>query len=664
VLRLRTAAEAAAHLDQAVPSGPPFDQPVPGPNFDDPDFDGPTFDGPDFDGRDFGGRDFDGLGGGWLVGLGYADDQTSLAFHDSLLRWRPGTGWWFETLGLPGREAAVRTALTRARNLLATAQAAPPTPSEPTRGGADPALFTTGLDPDVARDRYLAAVEAVTDGIHRGDYYQLNLCTRLSADLDRPAPEIFAAVADRLRPTYGVLLTRPGGAEALAGFSPELFLRLRDGEVVTAPIKGTAPRLPGETDSRLRSSTKDAAENIMITDLMRNDLSRVCRPGTVAVSSLLDLEAHPGVWHLVSTVTGRLRDGVGVGEVLAQTFPPGSVTGAPKDAARAAIALLEPESRGAYTGAVGFVSPYGGAELNVAIRTFELSGGRAELGVGGGITVDSVPAQEWAECLHKAAPLVAAAGRRLDPRLALPERPAVPADVLAAGVFESVLVQDGRPVRLDAHLARLDRSCRELFGQGLEPDLGRRVARLDLAGPTRQVLRVRVTPAGPGLRTDLELAPLGARVRHCTLVVASRPSWSWRHKWSRRAALLEAEREVGTTVGGPLVLPYFLSPGTDTVTETSRGNLVIQGPDAVWRTAPLDDDVLPGVTRREAVVALGDLGERVRVERVPQSGLRDARAAFTTSSLSGAVAVTAIDGHPLAVPPGLLDRLNLRLRVS
>jgi hypothetical protein len=210
----------------------------------------------------------------------------------------------------------------------------------------------------------------------------------------------------------------------------------------------------------------------------------------------------------------------------------------------------------------------------------------------------------------------------------------------------------------------LDRSCRELFGQGLEPDLGRRVARLDLAGPTRQVLRVRVTPAGPGLRTDLELAPLGARVRHCTLVVASRPSWSWRHKWSRRAALLGAEREVGTTVGGPLVLPYFLSPGTDTVTETSRGNLVIQGPGAVWRTAPLDDDVLPGVTRREAVVALGDLGERVRVERVPQSGLRDARAAFTTSSLSGAVAVTAVDGHPLAVPPGLLDRLNLRLRVS
>ena len=177
----------------------------------------------------------------------------------------------------------------------------------------------------------------------------------------------------------------------------------------------------------------------MIVDLMRNDLSRVCLPGTVAVQELLTIQPHPGVWHLVSAIRGDLNPQITTAQVLAAAFPPGSVTGAPKISAQQGIADLEVEPRGAYTGSIGLVSPIAGADFNVIIRTFELHDGHLELGVGGGITVDSVPIREWYECLHKAAPLVAAAGSAFDEELV--DEPAAPEeDLLADGVFESILV--------------------------------------------------------------------------------------------------------------------------------------------------------------------------------------------------------------------------------
>ncbi|MER6875436.1 chorismate-binding protein, partial [Amycolatopsis sp. NPDC000673] len=173
-------------------------------------------------------------------------------------------------------------------------------------------------------------------------------------------------------------------------------------------IKGTLPRRGPADDGnalRLRQSAKDVAENVMITDLVRNDLGRVCEVGSVVVPELLAVHPAPGVWHLASTVEGVLADEVTDHGLLAATFPPGSVTGAPKIRALDLIAELEPAARGVYTGAVGMVSPLAGLELNVAIRTFEIAGDRIALGVGGGITADSDSAAEWQECLHKAAPL-------------------------------------------------------------------------------------------------------------------------------------------------------------------------------------------------------------------------------------------------------------------
>ena len=220
------------------------------------------------------------------------------------------------------------------------------------------------------------------------------------------------------------------------------------------------------------------------------------------------MQPHPGVWHLVSTVHGELAAGIGTADLLFATFPPGSVTGAPKRAAVQAIAALESEPRGAYTGALGLVSPAAGADLSVLIRTFEVDGDQLRLGVGGGITADSVPIREWYECLHKAAPLVGAVAGRLAPDLA--EEPEPPAeDLLAAGVFETVLVGHGEPVRLAGHLARLDRSVRELYGSGLPADLPARVAaHLAKVDPVpRRALRVAVRPA-PG-RAGRRAAALG-----------------------------------------------------------------------------------------------------------------------------------------------------------
>ncbi len=592
------------------------------------------------------------VGGGWATTLGFSAGTTVLAFYGSLLRWREQDGWTFETLGLAGQESADAAAVAAWRADLAAAEAA----GDRSGRGVDLGLVTTLEPPEATRDRHLAAVEDAVGRIRRGDFYQVNLCTRARGRYyDEPA-RLFAQVARRLGPDRAALVTGPSG-RALACFSPELFWTLREGRVTSSPIKGTAPRVEGETGSAaLRASAKDAAENVMIVDLVRHDLAQVSIPGSVEVPELLALRPHPGVWHLVSTVTARLAGGADLAGLLRATFPPGSVTGAPKTAALAAIEELEPWPRGAYTGAVGLVTPTRGAELAVTIRSFELADGRLELGVGGGITTDSVPVLEWQECWHKAAPLVEAAGGRLDPLLR-PE-PLVPTpEQRASGVFESVLSVHGRPLRLAAHLARLDLSSRELYGHGLPPDLTARVDRAlaQVKVEPRAAVRLAVVPAGDAPpEVEVSVRVLGPRLHRCALVHAERPAVLWRHKWVDRRDLDAAEAAVAPA------LPYFVA-GSPGVTESSRGNLFCQGADGVWRTPPLDGHLLPGVTRREVLDLLPDLGETVAVQRLSPADLRSARALVWTSSLSGVVAVEAVDGHPLPGRPDLVAALNERL---
>jgi para-aminobenzoate synthetase component 1 len=248
-------------------------------------------------------------------------------------------------------------------------------------------------------DGYAAAITAVRAAIARGDVYQVNLVQHLWAPFCGDPGAVAESVAP-LRPLRPRPFAGPGWAVVSA--SPELFLARRGRRLVTAPIKGTRPAgvdVEGE---------KDSAEHVMIVDLERNDLARVCEPGSVRWPELMAQRELAGVTHLVSRVEGTLRRGVGIGDILAATFPGGSITGAPKIASIDLIATLEPVGRGASMGALGIVRPDGDFELALTIRTLAVAEGRIHLWVGGGIVWDSDPDDEIEESWVKARPLLAA----------------------------------------------------------------------------------------------------------------------------------------------------------------------------------------------------------------------------------------------------------------
>jgi len=254
---------------------------------------------------------------------------------------------------------------------------------------------------------YAAAVDDVRTAIARGDVYQVNLVQHLSAPF-RGDPAGLAARLAPLRPLHPEPLTGTGWTVVSA--SPEVFLRRRGRTLSTYPIKGTRPL--GDADD-LAGSEKDGAEHVMIVDLERNDLSRVCEPGSVRWPELMCERELAGVTHLVSRVEGRLRGEASLADVLRATFPGGSVTGAPKIAALDLIAALEPAGRGASMGAIGRIRPNGDFDLALTIRTFAVAEGRIHLWVGGGIVWDSEPEAEIEESWVKARPLLAAVGGRV-----------------------------------------------------------------------------------------------------------------------------------------------------------------------------------------------------------------------------------------------------------
>jgi para-aminobenzoate synthetase component 1 len=263
------------------------------------------------------------------------------------------------------------------------------------------------------RPDYEAAVQRAIDYIRAGDVFQVNLSQRLTAGWEGDAFALYARLR-RESPAPFAALVRLGGADVISA-SPERFLSRRGEFLETRPIKGTRPRAADAAADRrlalaLRSSAKDVAENVMIVDLARNDLGRIAEYGSVAVAQLCELESHPGVHHLVSTIEARTREGVSAGDVIRATFPPGSVTGAPKIRALEIIEELEPVRRGPYCGAIGWFGPGEQLELSVAIRTLVAARGALHLHVGGAVTADSDPAGEWHETMHKAARLLRAAG--------------------------------------------------------------------------------------------------------------------------------------------------------------------------------------------------------------------------------------------------------------
>ena len=261
-----------------------------------------------------------------------------------------------------------------------------------------------------SRKEYLEAVERVIEYIRAGDIFQANLAQQLTSQWQGTATDLYQWVREyNPAPFSGLLQTSDF---AVISASPERFLKVTDGnQVETRPIKGTRRRHQSPiadlyTGKELHASEKDRAENVMIVDLLRNDLSRVCRPGSVKVTGLCDIEVFETVQHLVSTVVGELRPDRDIWDLLSASVPGGSITGAPKIRAMEIIAELEPAVRGAYCGNLFYLTPNGDFDSSILIRTFTLKNGMVQFPVGGGIVADSLPDDEYAETLHKAAGLL------------------------------------------------------------------------------------------------------------------------------------------------------------------------------------------------------------------------------------------------------------------
>ncbi len=310
-------------------------------------------------------------------------------------------GFWAVVLPFSGPPVCARFATVRPARVW---------PGAPWQG-PDPDQWTSSL----SQTEFEAGVRAIRRSIAAGDVYQVNLTRRLRAPMpsarsvgsasSTDIAALGAALAIGNPAPFSAVVRIPSIGLCVASASPERFLARHGRRVWSSPIKGTA-----RTAAELLD--KDRAENVMIVDLVRNDLGRVCEWGTVEVPDLLRVEHHPGLVHLVSTVAGDLRPGLGWAAALHATFPPGSVTGAPKLAALDHIAALEAGPRGIYCGAVGWVdADRHQGDLNVAIRTFWIEDGCLHLGTGGGITWDSTPEGEWAETELKARRLLQVANR-------------------------------------------------------------------------------------------------------------------------------------------------------------------------------------------------------------------------------------------------------------
>ncbi|MCP4245910.1 MAG: aminodeoxychorismate synthase component I [bacterium] len=297
-----------------------------------------------------------------------------------------------------------------------------------------------GPVPNMSRQDYLRRVGRILRYIEAGDVYQVNLTQRLTTTTSADATILYRRLRRANPAGYAALLSWDD--RAVISSSPELFLDLRDGEVLTRPIKGTRPRADDtDEDNRRRrellASPKDRAELTMIVDLLRNDLGRVCAFGTVQVANPAELETHPTVHHLVGTIEGRLRPECNWADLLRASFPGGSITGAPKVRAMQIIDELEPTCRSVYCGSIGYLGLDGSLCLNIAIRTMVLEAGRLHLFAGGGIVADSDPQAEYDECMAKASGMLRALGhtsiakrnsepypRAIDPSVGADSRPA------------------------------------------------------------------------------------------------------------------------------------------------------------------------------------------------------------------------------------------------
>jgi para-aminobenzoate synthetase/4-amino-4-deoxychorismate lyase len=456
-------------------------------------------------------------------------------------------------------------------------------------------------------------VDDIREHIALGDVYQVNLTDSFVADFAGEPMDLYASLARTQRGAYNAYLDL--GDHVIASASPELFVRWIGDELMSRPMKGTRTRgIDGEADAavaaELVASPKDRAENVMIVDLIRNDMSKVADVGTVVVTSLFDVERYETVWQLTSTVTCRVRPDVGIAEVFGAMFPCGSVTGAPKVAAMRAIARLEASPRGPYCGAIGLLAPPGAARrasFSVAIRTavVDRSAGLVTYGAGGGITWDSHPVDEDAEAESKAMIL-----RRPRPTFEL---------------LETLRVVHQAPLRWAEHSERLRRSA-DYFGYRLDleavNDAVHRAA-ASSTGPTR--LRVTVARGG---EVELVSTPLPPSSDGIVRLVVARARIRSLDPFCRHKTTFRAHYE-HALAGVPDGHDALCVNERDEVVETTVANVLYRWQGG-WYTPPLTSGGLDGVGRA-ALLRAGLVTERA----LPLADLEGCESLAVVSSLRG-----------------------------
>lgn len=436
--------------------------------------------------------------------------------------------------------------------------------------------------PKIGRTDYDAALAKVQALIAAGDIYQANLTIRSEVSTAGHPLALYAGLRRRAKAGFGGVIWT--GDDWLLSLSPELFFALHDSKVTTKPMKGTSTRgASAEEDAalidRLQSDPKQRAENLMIVDLLRNDLSRVAEAGSVEVPQLFTVESYPTVHQMISTVSARLQPGKGAADLLRAIYPCGSITGAPKIRAMEVIDMVEADPRGLYTGSIGRVDPNGDAAFNVAIRTLHLPAGQsvATLGLGGGIVADSRVAEEWAECLAK--------GRFV-------------ADQRCFDLIETMRFDPEQGIeRLDLHIARMRASA-----QAFDFKFDRHAVRNELQAATfrlREAKRIRLmlaksgavaieisnlppAPAGP---VPVAIVPLPVDVSDFRLI----------HKTSDRSFYDAARAKAGAFEVVFTDADGFLTEGSFTTLYVER--------DGVLLTPPLSRRLLPGTLRSELIEA-------------------------------------------------------------
>ncbi len=472
------------------------------------------------------------------------------------------------------------------------------------------------LSPSLELEPYCQAVTQIRQWIRDGDCYQINFTFPLDFQIYGHPLALYARLRERQPVRYGGYLATP--EETLLSLSPELFFERCGSRVRTRPMKGTAargatPAADAAAREALLASTKERAENIMIVDLLRNDLGRLAAPGGVRVEALCEAEAYPGLWQMVSSISADLP-GSGLFDIFRALFPCGSITGAPKIQAMRRINELESRARGRYTGALGWLAPNGDCRFNVAIRTIEAGkGGRAKMGVGSGIVIDSEPVREYAECLLKAGFLTG-----LDPGFELIETLR-----LASGVY---------PL-LNLHRDRLAASAKSL---GFALDLPA-VSALLAGEATRHpkgTHRVRLSLAHAG-SLHLVSTPMPADDGRPWQVVLSTETLNpdeflLRHKTTARSRY---DRTLESLAGQPQVFDAIFLNTRGEVCEGARSNVFIER-DGLLLTPPLTCGLLPGVMRQ----SLLDSG-RAREHVLNQSDLWSAPQLYMANALRGLLPV-------------------------